>query len=55
MFKKTLAATYRAMEFVNRNPVLSQLMAESLDDLIICVYSIADNIVHWFVAIVLST
>ena len=52
MSKKALAVMYRVMEFVNSNPVLSQLMAEGLDDLVICVYSVADLIGHWFKTIV---
>ena len=51
MRKKFLAVMYRGMEFVNSNPVLSQLMTEGLDDLVICVYSIANAIVHWFITI----
>ena len=54
MLKKLLAVIYRVMEFANNNPIISQLMAEGLDDLVFCVYSIADAFQHWFKTIALT-
>jgi len=52
MTQKLLAVINRAAVFVNNNPIMFQQIMDSLDDLLICVYSITDVIVHCFKIIV---
>ena len=48
MTQKLLAVINRAAVFANNNPVMFQQIMDSLDDLLICAYSITDAIINWF-------